>query len=48
MVDRSPDQVPRRHAMQFVVDERQHALERVGVTVAPGAKQRRDLALARW
>ena len=44
------DQIPGRHAMQLVVDEGQHALERVGLAVAPGAEQLRDLAavLAIW
>src|SRR5262249_11203102 len=41
-------QVTGRHPMQLVVDERQHALERLGVAAAPGAKQRRDLALIGW
>ena len=40
-------QVAGRHAVQLVVDERQHALERVGVALAPGAEQARDLAAVR-
>ena len=41
------DQVAGRHAVQLLVDERQHALERVRIAVAPGAEQLRDLAAVR-
>ena len=39
------DQVPRRHPMQFLVDERQHAVECVRIPLAPGAEQLGDLAV---
>ncbi len=38
------DQVAGRHAMQLVVDEGEHLLERVRLAVAPGPEQVRDLA----
>jgi hypothetical protein len=38
------DQVASRHAMQLVVDEGKHLLERVRLAVAPGPEQVRDLA----
>ena len=37
-------QITGRHAVQLVVDEGQHVLERVGLAVAPGPEQLRDLA----
>src|SRR3954470_726071 len=39
-----PDQVPRRHVVQLLVDEGKHALERVRIAGAPGAEQLRDVA----
>jgi hypothetical protein len=33
-----------RHAVQLLVDEGQHALERIGTAGAPRAEQRRDVA----
>ena len=37
-------QVAGRHPVQLFVDERQHALERIGVAGAPGAEEPGDLA----
>ena len=37
-------QIARRHTMQFLVDERQHAVECVRIPLAPGAEQLGDLA----